>query len=895
MAIWKDQIKILKEWGAGDLIKQEASFPLDGTANYNHIEALTGSDPDNHISIRRSIRSLMENEERLRDFFNAIVKNMAASPNNSAVIPAVSSELEIREEDIIPSVDENKIYIRVRPGVAIIATSLKTIDVQGDPFDYVEDFIPVVVKPQISIAERELEKVFNLQTWSSIPEGVEIVFDEDRCLFHAQIKKKNTFGNLQAYNFINDSSEFKNFSSSQASTTLTSNAAASIAISTAENGSFGEEKGNGIEIVFADTGVGNLSASYSSNVITIDFGGDVSATANEIAVLINGIEGFESSEVESGDFTVADDIALTTTLAGGILGGFKNSVALLKAIKEHSDFSYSFNFRVESLGSVQLEPIFEIPVGEASVVRFVGLNINGELIITEDSQDLEVSLCSFNLDTTDINNIVFTSFDNSRNYFSDILFRHNVRILGDFTVSGTTISAGETTTNSQYFIVNDLEPQPATSDPGLRAGIRVKRGSTENDYLFEYRESDNVFTIGEEGDMQVVGTRQDSPVNMGVSYWNNSLVRFDTVSDLTWNNSTKILSADKITSNSFNKVAITAPATSSTLTIANGKTLTASATTTLALNSITLENTKSLTIQYASLTVGDSVGTGNLTIKSNNASDKILTLDNNLTVNTLTSSHVLFAGSANTISGEAQLDPSRGGTGVDNANRTLTINNVSKTLSGNGSTINTSHDFTTSGGDITLSATATTTVTLPTSGTLSTLDNTEALTNKTVNGLIISTGTNTFTLTKDSSTIVKTGAHSLTLTTDGATSATFPSGTITLATRNTNNTFTGNNSFNGVSSFTNNSNIGVVFRRTSATDGIEILPSALGTDSNKITLALPVTPIIGSRTYIIPDVLSNSEFVMTNGNQSISGTKTFNGTVLLPTTGGSVNRTIWIA
>lgn len=111
------------------------------------------------------------------------------------------------------------------------------------------------------------------------------------------------------------------------------------------------------------------------------------------------------------------------------------------------------------------------------------------------------------------------------------------------------------------------------------------------------------------------------------------------------------------------------------------------------------------------------------------------------------------------------VSPTYGGTGVNNGTKTITL----------GGNLTTAGAFTT-----TLTATANTSITLPTTGTLATLAGTEALTNKTVNGLTITSTTGTLTIASGG-TLATSGAFSTTLTSTAATNVTLPT-TGTLAT-----------------------------------------------------------------------------------------------------------------
>lgn len=149
----------------------------------------------------------------------------------------------------------------------------------------------------------------------------------------------------------------------------------------------------------------------------------------------------------------------------------------------------------------------------------------------------------------------------------------------------------------------------------------------------------------------------------------------------------------------INKVTITAPATSSTLTIADGKTLTSS-------NTLTFTGTDASSVTF---------GAGGTVVYTS-----VTSLSSLANVGTITTG----VWNGTTIAGQY------GGTGVTNTGKTITL----------GGNLTTSGAFTT-----TLTATANTSITLPTSGTLATLNGSETLTNKTlttpvINGVITGNG-----------------------------------------------------------------------------------------------------------------------------------------------------------
>lgn len=379
-------MKLIKQWGIGDIVQIENPLPIDGQSSYEHIEALSGYDIDNHISIRRSVRNIIENEENLEEFFYSIIHSIASSSNSRVVLSdTFSHSFNMTERDVIYVDDKSgrKAYLRVKPGIAMIDQSA------------------AIVKPQTSIAEREIDKILNLDTWHPITEETNIEYSYEHDKYHGRIKKKDENGTLQTYNFLNGASSFGTFDASQASTTITADSGASFSVTAIAGEAFDGTAGNDVTVDFTDSGSGNLTVSLSGDTITIDFGGLESISASAIASEIDLLTEFSSSQVTSGDFTVADDIGVTGSLSGAEdNAGYNSGLELLERIAEETSLNIGTAFiaGITSLSAITLEPVLELPT-DPSVDVWVGFDQDGYLELTTHPTEPHLPLWRVQVDT----------------------------------------------------------------------------------------------------------------------------------------------------------------------------------------------------------------------------------------------------------------------------------------------------------------------------------------------------------------------------------------------------------------------------------------------------------------------------------------------------------------
>ena len=110
---------------------------------------------------------------------------------------------------------------------------------------------------------------------------------------------------------------------------------------------------------------------------------------------------------------------------------------------------------------------------------------------------------------------------------------------GDLNILGSTTYLNTETVNIKDNLILINSNQTETPSPLLQGGIEVERGPLNN-YRFVFVESDESFKIGvyntSVSELQSVATRENVPILAGIPYWNSSQSRFDTNSNITFDN-----------------------------------------------------------------------------------------------------------------------------------------------------------------------------------------------------------------------------------------------------------------------------------------------------------------------------------------------------------------------
>mgnify|MGYP007100043951 FL=1 len=135
---------------------------------------------------------------------------------------------------------------------------------------------------------------------------------------------------------------------------------------------------------------------------------------------------------------------------------------------------------------------------------------------------------------------------------SDVAF--DSLTINDLYVAGSSwiVNSGQVSTSDNIILLNYGEVGAGVTAGS--AGIQIDRGSSP-DYQFIFDEPSDSFKIGEIGSLQKVATREDSPNNNSIPFYNSSAFRFDTESILNWDSTNDRLGVGTISPSSTLHVA----------------------------------------------------------------------------------------------------------------------------------------------------------------------------------------------------------------------------------------------------------------------------------------------------------------------------------------------------
>ena len=111
---------------------------------------------------------------------------------------------------------------------------------------------------------------------------------------------------------------------------------------------------------------------------------------------------------------------------------------------------------------------------------------------------------------------------------------NNVTISGNLTILGGTFSASVETVLIQDNLITLNDGETGAGVTAGFSGVEIDRGTADS-FWFVFDETKDKFVTGMSGSMQVVATREDSPITNAIPFFNDSENRFDTDSNFKWN------------------------------------------------------------------------------------------------------------------------------------------------------------------------------------------------------------------------------------------------------------------------------------------------------------------------------------------------------------------------
>lgn len=122
---------------------------------------------------------------------------------------------------------------------------------------------------------------------------------------------------------------------------------------------------------------------------------------------------------------------------------------------------------------------------------------------------------------------------------NEFVYTDNAGVLhidGDIVQNGSSYSVqAESVTTTQNLIVTRSDAI-AGIPVGETSGLEVTLYDGVSNLTFG-TDNDGYFKVGEEGELQILATREDAPNSTSIAFWNDTEKRFDTSSNLTWDGS----------------------------------------------------------------------------------------------------------------------------------------------------------------------------------------------------------------------------------------------------------------------------------------------------------------------------------------------------------------------
>lgn len=235
--------------------------------------------------------------------------------------------------------------------------------------------------------------------------------------------------------------------------------------------------------------------------------------------------------------TLAEQDADDVTISGGAISGITD-LAVTDGGTGASDASGARTNLGLAIGT-------NVQAYDADLAALAGLSSNG-MIARTGSGTASVRTIAGTADQVTVTNgdgvsgAPTISLPSSMTVPGSLAVTTDLTVTGDLTVNGTTVTMNTETVQAEDNIILVNYGEAGAGVTAGTAGLQVDRGS-ETDYQFVFRESDDLFVVGQVGALQAVATRQDSPTDDGIAHWDDSTKSFLTTAGATFNGTDMVL------------------------------------------------------------------------------------------------------------------------------------------------------------------------------------------------------------------------------------------------------------------------------------------------------------------------------------------------------------------